>query len=79
MFHLDLNDIKSWIDLFYLNNDSKILSEQGLVFPKFEPFNEENISTTIKSYKIALGLRYISDARKLVSKNLKNALVSITI
>ncbi len=74
-----LNGINQWIDLFYSNNDEKILVEQGFVYPEFKLVDRDVINDIVKLYQMQFNIKKIADAREnfkhLLEKNLSSLLI----
>ncbi len=72
-----IDDLSSWIELFYFNNDTSILSEQGIVFPDFKIFSNDKMQDMVKIYQMSCGIRRIVDARKDIISSFEKFLASI--
>ena len=72
-----IDEIFPWIQLFYSNQDERVLYDQGLVYPEIILFNRDKMTHFIKMHQILCGIRHIAEAREKISKGLEHALASI--
>ena len=71
-----IGGIKSWIDLFYYNNDEAVLHSQGISFPEFEHFNRDKISDAVRMYQFSNGIKKVNEARKKLASDLERTISS---
>ena len=71
-----IDGIKSWIELFYYNDDEEILYERGISFPQFEKFDRNKISDMVKMYQLSMGIKKVNDARNKMASELEKTLSS---
>lgn len=69
-----LDGINQWIDLFYENDDEKILVEQGIIYPEFKLIDRDVINSISKIYQINSGIKKISKAREKLSQDMERTL-----
>ena len=71
-----IDEITSWINLFYFNDDENILYEQGISFPQFERIDRDKISDMIKLYQFSSGIKHVQEARRKMASDLEKILSS---
>ena len=72
-----LDGINSWIDLFYLNNDERIIVEQGFVYPEFNLVNRDVLTEMVKIHQMQFGIKKIANARENLAYTFEKTLMSI--
>ena len=75
--HILIDGVKSWIELFFLNNDEEVLFKQGMVFPEFSLFNRDKLNEIVKIYQISNGIKHVADSRSRLSNALEKIIASI--